>query len=668
MPDNETRNAGIALCLSGGGFRATLFHLGVVKALRDYETLTQVGEIPPAAGTPPSDPSAVNPTAKDLPYTPALIDVTEIYAVSGGSVLAAHMIANWESYVGSDKKFGEVQEEILIFSQRNLRDRILRRWVLFRTFGLIAEWASRFPVVGSVIPKRSGLYSRTYWLQREYESLLGRRTLGDVRGSKGSPACHILTTSFTTGELCSFSEDHFDIEVGQPEPARTPCGHLRLSLPVAASSAFPPMFPPIELNDDMLANPNPPDHFEKLYLSDGGIFDNLGLEKFLRNRERAQKRGDAPPSTLVICDAGGSFRAGANKTFGGIFSRNVRATDILMHRIGDHAKRVVGKMDDVRDIPIRIGTTCRDPALERSVQQRMRLVRTDFDRFDPKLARLLIEHGERVTHAAMEGQDRTRMRNRPQDSAAVSVEAADCLARKAANRSFRSLILDLRDWTLIPLAILVGGLIGGSAWYLIDSHHKQIEAQAKIKKIELINARAAKLYNDALVARAEDQERKFERAETAFRQGRMDEVGRILTNGLISAGQQVQADTENAETAEAAVRKLTPALQTIEANNAPATPLHPQPVFIQFAGLLTRTQIVDLNSVLKSQGWLAQSASGERTVKAKDLNVVRFAGSNADAARRLADAINATGLLDRQVEPKRTEIVGPKNLEVWISN
>ena len=31
--DRTTRNRGIGLCLSGGGFRATLFHLGVIRRL-----------------------------------------------------------------------------------------------------------------------------------------------------------------------------------------------------------------------------------------------------------------------------------------------------------------------------------------------------------------------------------------------------------------------------------------------------------------------------------------------------------------------------------------------------------------------------------------------------------------------------------------------------------
>jgi len=53
----------IGLALSGGGFRATLFHLGVIAFLRDAGKLSEV---------------------------------TYITSVSGGSILSAHLVLNWE--------------------------------------------------------------------------------------------------------------------------------------------------------------------------------------------------------------------------------------------------------------------------------------------------------------------------------------------------------------------------------------------------------------------------------------------------------------------------------------------------------------------------------------------------------------------------------------------
>ena len=53
----------IGLALSGGGFRATLYHLGLVRFLRDAGLLRQV---------------------------------THITSVSGGSIIAAHLALNWD--------------------------------------------------------------------------------------------------------------------------------------------------------------------------------------------------------------------------------------------------------------------------------------------------------------------------------------------------------------------------------------------------------------------------------------------------------------------------------------------------------------------------------------------------------------------------------------------
>ena len=72
----------LGLALSGGGFRATLYHLGVVRFLRD-------------AG--------------------ALQNVTDIASVSGGSILAAHLVSNWDRYTGDDARFDEAVNEVVEF-------------------------------------------------------------------------------------------------------------------------------------------------------------------------------------------------------------------------------------------------------------------------------------------------------------------------------------------------------------------------------------------------------------------------------------------------------------------------------------------------------------------------------------------------------------------------
>lgn len=60
----------LSLALSGGGFRATLFHLGVIRHLYEQKTLHHV---------------------------------TKIASVSGGSILAAHLVLHWGDYTNYEE-------------------------------------------------------------------------------------------------------------------------------------------------------------------------------------------------------------------------------------------------------------------------------------------------------------------------------------------------------------------------------------------------------------------------------------------------------------------------------------------------------------------------------------------------------------------------------------
>src|SRR5258708_16734590 len=93
----------IGLALSGGGFRATLYHLGLVRFLRDSGILPQV---------------------------------THITSVSGGSIMAAHLALNWNLYTGSTEEFDQAASLLLDFIRLDVRNCILRRFPL----GLLLPW------------------------------------------------------------------------------------------------------------------------------------------------------------------------------------------------------------------------------------------------------------------------------------------------------------------------------------------------------------------------------------------------------------------------------------------------------------------------------------------------------------------------------------------------
>src|SRR5438270_1133524 len=96
----------IGLALSGGGFRASLYHLGLVRFLRDAGVLPQV---------------------------------THITSVSGGSIIAAHLALNWGRYNGDPEEFDAAAAELLAFARLDVRNRILRRFPLL----VPLPWAPR---------------------------------------------------------------------------------------------------------------------------------------------------------------------------------------------------------------------------------------------------------------------------------------------------------------------------------------------------------------------------------------------------------------------------------------------------------------------------------------------------------------------------------------------
>ena len=87
----------IGLALSGGGFRATLYHLGLVRFLRDAGLLRQV---------------------------------THITSVSGGSIIAAHLALNWNLYTGTAEEFDQAAAKLLKYTRLDVRNRIVRRFPL----------------------------------------------------------------------------------------------------------------------------------------------------------------------------------------------------------------------------------------------------------------------------------------------------------------------------------------------------------------------------------------------------------------------------------------------------------------------------------------------------------------------------------------------------------
>ena len=247
-PEGEALKPEVALCLSGGGYRAMLFHVGALWRLNEAGLLRQLGRLS---------------------------------SVSGGSITAGVLGLHWRDLgfdsAGVAKRF---HDEVVIclraFAGRTVDTKAIVGGML---------------LPGSIGEKVASAYDKY---------LFHGATLQDL---PDSPLFVITATNVQSGALWRFSKPYMaDYRVGRVDHPRVP-----LALAVAASSAFPPVLSPVdlELNPgevqpmpgvDLSVEPYTTD----ILLSDGGVYDNLGLETAWKNYE-----------TVFVSDAGGKLRPDA---------------------------------------------------------------------------------------------------------------------------------------------------------------------------------------------------------------------------------------------------------------------------------------------------------------------------------------------------------------------
>ena len=343
----------IGLALSGGGFRATLYHLGVIRYLRDAGILPMV---------------------------------TDIASVSGGSIVGAHLVLNWARYNGDDAAFAEAAGEVVRFVQHDVRNRIVRRLPLLLPLRALAKgggWSA-----GGFTP--NALLERAY---REF--LYGDKRLFEL---PESPGLHILSTNVSDGVLAVFNRDGLHIQKrdsGAADPFRhVPGWTAALAKVVGASSAFPGFFPPVEITAADLGVRD--GHFPAESFTDGGVYDNLGIRAFRWLREH---RGTSLERVLVS-DAGKPFQILGGSSLGFV-AQSIRATDILWDRVWQLERENFGTGSAFHFVPAAsIVPREEDPhALHPVIQAEVASIRTDLDRFSDLEVDALVGHGYQVARS-----------------------------------------------------------------------------------------------------------------------------------------------------------------------------------------------------------------------------------------------------------------------------
>ena len=250
---NEQKRVGLAL--SGGGFRAAAFHLGVFRKLHELGLLWKL----------------------DL-----------LTCVSGGSIAGAFLASHW----GEDDALDKLENYL-------------------RTSSIAVS-----SVIGGILDP---FHSRLDKLAASYErDLYGQRTLGSL---KNGPRLYLNATNLSTGNMFFFvTGGNGEAEMGEWELGTVGAPDFPLNRAVAASSAFPPVFPPLKVE----GSEYPAAGVDYVTLSDGGVYDNLGVNPLFRKRNALDY--------LLVSDAGKPFSIDERPTESGS-AVLVAAIDILMEQV-----------------------------------------------------------------------------------------------------------------------------------------------------------------------------------------------------------------------------------------------------------------------------------------------------------------------------------------------
>lgn len=247
LPAKDQR--GIGLCLSGGGYRATLFHLGAVRRLHELGVLTRP-------------------------------DFRTISSVSGGSITNAQLAvthpwpapgADWEQ---------KVAQPLRAFTEKNIRT---------------------LPLLKSLLPGITTIDG----LVSQYDKFLDSRTLASIPAGVNFVFC---ATDMAFGANFEFRPNTMgDWRLGHIQTPRD----WPLAKAVAASACFPPLFNPMKLgalgpfqggNAEREERERWSEAVKDVRLTDGGDYDNMGLEPVWKHHKY-----------VLVSDAGGLFDFDSDK-------------------------------------------------------------------------------------------------------------------------------------------------------------------------------------------------------------------------------------------------------------------------------------------------------------------------------------------------------------------
>jgi NTE family protein len=364
-PAARTQPAELALCLSGGGYRAAIFHLGALWRLHEIGLLRQVARVS---------------------------------SVSGGSITNAFLMSRImrDGAGGTAQDYAQWCDELdfardLVAPFRTLTATDIRTWPVLKN------------LIGNLLFHRYGAHD----LARAYDRLITKAPLSALPDFPNAVFC---ATDLTFGVNWEFSKQR----VGNYQAGYLRADHVDgrqphdfpIALAVAASSCFPPIFGPLRLDTHDL-------HFvhgayrggdrdrllETIDLTDGGVYDNLAMEPVIKGA-----------AVVLVSDGGAPFPF---RPSGHTMSRLLRYTAVIGNQAVALRKRLFNEMRALGRSRVRRGQEgpasgmvdgvvwslarpVRDAKFGYSselIASSFARLRTDMDRFTRDEFEILINHG-----------------------------------------------------------------------------------------------------------------------------------------------------------------------------------------------------------------------------------------------------------------------------------
>ena len=290
----------IGISLSGGGYRATAFHLGTLKKLQQLNILERVNVIS---------------------------------TISGGSITGACYCSrkgDFDEFYTSLYKGLQEKNVIrkLLFSWLGLRMLIILL-ILLGSFGLLfTRYPWIFPIIWIILffilfKFQFGILPISKRIEEIYDQFFyNKTTLGEL---PDHPWLVVGSTNLQTARPFSFSRDYMgDSTYAYLSPAIVfQPGKFPLSRAVMASSCVPFAFTPIRIAPNFFKEIKDANRVHPL-LVDGGVYDNQGIHKIMQG-------GRFDCDVVVTSDAG--CGKGGELTIKNTFTLLLETVNVFMSRI-----------------------------------------------------------------------------------------------------------------------------------------------------------------------------------------------------------------------------------------------------------------------------------------------------------------------------------------------